>query len=137
MVCLRDCKLRVTGPEEVATLLQDLLAKEDRIDQDKEHFYAVHLDTRNRVTLVEVVAIGTLNASLVHPRETFRRAIVEGAASLIVAHNHPSGDTEPSAEDLSTGRRLVEAGRLLDIAVLDHLIFTADGYTSLKETGQL
>jgi DNA repair protein RadC len=137
MVCLRDCKVRVTGPEDVATLLQDLLAKEDALDQDKEHFYAVHLDTRNRVTTVEVVAIGTLNANLVHPRETFRRAVVEGAASLIVAHNHPSGETQPSAEDLNTSRRLVEAGRLLDIAVLDHLIFTPDSYTSLKEAGLL
>jgi DNA repair protein RadC len=137
MVCLRDCKIRVTGPEQVATVLQDLLAQQDPLDREKEHFYAVHLNTRNHVTSVEVVTIGTLNASLAHPRETFRRAVLEGAAALIVAHNHPSGDTQPSAEDLTITRTLAQAGEILGIAVLDHLIFSPDGYTSLKETGRL
>ena len=137
MVYLRDCKIAVTGPERVATVLQDLLANEDAIDRDKEHFYAVHLDTRNHIKSVEVVTIGTLNASLAHPRETFRRAVQEGSAALILAHNHPSGGTEPSTEDLTSTRKLVQAGELLGIAVLDHLIFTPDSYTSLKEENLL
>ena len=75
---------------------------EDKIDQEKEHFYVMHLDVKNRVKLVELVSLGTLTASLVHPRETFRRAVMQGSASIIVAHNHPSGEVEPSDEDTKT-----------------------------------
>ena len=75
----------------VAQVFYDLLLLEDKIDQGKEHFYVMHLDTRSRINMVELVSLGTLTASLVHPRETFRRAVLQGSASIIVAHNHPSG----------------------------------------------
>ena len=102
-------------------------------NKKKEHFCIFFLDTQNQITDKEIVSIGTLNASLIHPRETFRTAILKNCCSIIVAHNHPSGSLEPSAEDLAVTKRLVEAGKLLGIEVLDHVIVTADSYTSLKE----
>jgi len=111
----------------------DLLVLEDKIDQEKEHFYVMHLDIRSRVTLVELVSMGTLNASLVHPRETFRRAIIAGSANIIVAHNHPSGDIEPSDEDTKTTKLLFEAGNILGIKLFDHVILTNDKFFSFRE----
>lgn len=92
----------------------------------KEHFIVLYLDARNKVIDLEVTAIGSLNSTIVHPREVFKRAIVTNSAAIILGHNHPSGDTKPSQEDLTLTARLVEAGRLLGIEVLDHLIFTSD-----------
>ena len=90
--------------------------------EEREHFVALYLDARSRVKGACVVSIGTLSASLVHPREVFRPAIVAGAAAVIVAHNHPSGDVTPSAEDREATRRLVRAGELLGVPLLDHVI---------------
>ena len=84
------------------------------------------------VKLVEVVSIGTLNSSLVHPRETFRRAVCQGSAAIIVAHNHPSGECEPSDEDTKVTKLLFEAGNILGIKLLDHVIFTPDTFFSFK-----
>lgn len=99
----------------------------------KEHFCVFFLDTQNRIIGRETVSIGTLNTSLIHPRECFRTAIVKTAASVIFAHNHPSGGLEPSAEDLNVTKRLKDAGKLLGIEVLDHVIVTADSHASFKE----
>ena len=81
--------------------------------------------------------MGTLDSSIVHPREVFEPAIKNSTAQIIIAHNHPSGDTEPSAEDIAVSRRLVEAGKILDIEILDHIIVSKTGYKSMKESGLL
>src|SRR4051812_49410797 len=99
MVYLKDSKIAVRGAEQIARVFRDLLALEDPIDQAKEHFYVMHLDIRSRVNLVELVSLGCLTSSVVHPRETFRRAVMHGSASIIVGHNHTSGEPEPSDED--------------------------------------
>jgi DNA repair protein RadC len=99
----------------------------------KEHFCIFFLNTQNQIIGREIISIGTLNASLVHARECFRTAIVKNCCSIVLAHNHPSGSLEPSAEDLSVTKRLVDAGRLLGIEVQDHVIVTAQAYTSFKE----
>jgi DNA repair protein RadC len=99
MVYLKDSKLKVQGAGDVAKVFRDLLALEDGIERDKEHFYVMQLDVRCQIKMVEVVSIRTLTSALVHPRETYRRAVVEGAASIIIAHNHPSGESDPSDED--------------------------------------
>jgi DNA repair protein RadC len=91
-------------------------------DMKKEHFMLVILNTRNKIIRIENISVGTLNASLVHPREVFNKAIAHTASSVVIAHNHPSGDPEPSEEDLKITRRLIEAGRILGIEVLDHII---------------
>jgi DNA repair protein RadC len=102
-----------------------------------EHFGVVLLDTRHRVLRTVVVSIGTLDSSLVHPREIFREAATASAAALVLFHNHPSGDPSPSRDDLELTRRLVQAGDLMGINVLDHLIVTDTRYCSFKETGRL
>ncbi len=124
MVLLRHTNIKIGHAAKVARIFQDLLNLEDRIDQDKEHFYVMHVNARQQAHLVELVAIGTLNHAEVHPRETFRRAIVEGSYSIIVAHNHPTGDVTPSEADIKTTRVLHDAGELLCIPLLDHIIFT-------------
>lgn len=102
-----------------------------------EQFVVVCLNAQNGLSAVDIVTSGTLNASLVHPREVFRTAIVTAAASIIVIHNHPSGNPEPSREDIEVTRQLVESGRILGIPVHDHVIFTENGFTSLAEKGLL
>jgi len=104
---------------------------------ERECFHALHLDAKGRLLWEERVSEGTLTASLVHPREVFAPAILHRAAAVVVAHNHPSGDPEPSAEDRATTRRLQRAGRLLGIELLDHVILGAGSYTSFLEKGWL
>jgi DNA repair protein RadC len=102
---------------------------------DREHFVALFLDTRARVLRRETISIGTLTASIVHPRELFSRAIELRAASIVVAHNHPSGNPDPSDEDVELTTRLVKAGVLIGIPVLDHLVIAREGYRSLVIEG--
>jgi DNA repair protein RadC len=99
----------------------------------KEHFVLVSFDTRNRVIGTDTISIGTLNASLVHPREMFNIAIRRHAASVIISHNHPSGDPDPSDEDIRVTEKLTEAGKLLGILVLDHVIICKESYYSFSE----
>ncbi len=105
--------------------------------QLQEHFIALALDGRLRVIRELVVAVGGLSTVHVRPREVFRELIVQNAASTIVSHNHPSGDAEPSAEDLLLTQRLVHAGELLAIPVIDHIIVTEHNYVSLHERGHI
>ena len=121
----------VSAPAGCIPYLQDI-----RTEQ-KEHFVCLYLNARNQVVHKEFISIGSLSASIVHPREVFRVALKleHGVASIILAHNHPSGDTTPSKDDLELTRRLVKAGQLMGIEVLDHLIIGAGEFTSLKEKG--
>lgn len=105
--------------------------------QKKEHFVAMYLNARQEVLHQEVVSIGTLNASLVHPREVFEPALKHLASVVLLAHNHPSGNVEPSDADLSITKRLSDAGRLLGIEVMDHIIVAKDRYYSFREHGSL
>jgi len=104
-------------------------------EKAKEHFMLVLLNTRNKVIAIRTISVGTLNASLVHPREVFKDALAHNASSIVLVHNHPSDDPEPSDDDLGLTRRLRDAGRLMGIEVLDHIIITRSGYTSFKEKG--
>jgi DNA repair protein RadC len=117
----------VQTPEEAFKSLQNKLK-----GKKKEHFYILCLDTRNRVKNTIQESIGNLDSSIVHPREVFKDAISSLAAAVIFVHNHPSGDLEPSADDINLTKRLIEAGELLGIPVLDHIIVGNKGYTSLK-----
>ena len=117
-------------PEDVASLLM-----EDMRNLDREYFLALLLNTKNQVLAKETISIGTLNASMVHPRELFKIAVKRSAAAMILAHNHPSGDPAPSKEDISLSKRLIEAGEILGIDVLDHIIIGDNKFTSLKSKG--
>jgi DNA repair protein RadC len=104
---------------------------------DREEFLALFLDGKNRVQGFHVVSVGSLTASLVHPREVFKAAILSNAAALIVVHGHPSGNPEPSAEDVAITRRLKEAGELLGIGLLDHVVIGDGRYVSFADEGLL
>ena len=119
---------QLTSPAEVANFLMP-----DMMHLDREHLRLVLLDTRNRVMSTPTLYVGSLNTSVVRVGELFKPAIRESAAAIIVAHNHPSGDPSPSPEDVNVTRQIVQAGQLLDIAVLDHIVIGHQRYVSLKE----
>ena len=127
MVLLRHSNITIDQATDAVFVIQGLFSHEDRIDRDKEHFYVMHLDSRRHISLVELVAIGVLTDVKIHPRETFRRAVIEGTDSIIVAHNHPTGDMTPSENDSKVTTHLCKAGEILQIPLLDHIIFTAQG----------
>lgn len=120
----------IRSPEDAACLVM-----EEMRHLDREHFRALLLNTKNQVIARDVISIGTLNSSAVHPRELFKNAIKRNAAAVILVHNHPSGDPTPSREDLEVTMRLVEAGRIIGIEVLDHLIIGDNKFASLKAKG--
>lgn len=117
----------IRGPDDAASMLQELIGHKDR-----EHFVTLHLNVRNQVTAVETVSIGTLVATLVHPREVYKGAILNNAASIIAGHNHPSGNCSPSREDFGSYERLTDAGRLLGIELLDFLVVSRSDFRSLE-----
>ena len=122
----------ITGPEDVARYAMPHY----RFEQ-KEHFAVLLLNTKNHVISMPEVSVGSLSASVVHPREVFRAAIDHAAAAMILLHNHPSGDPTPSREDIAVTERLVKAGKIMDIPVLDHVVLGRDRFISLKEKGLL
>jgi len=123
---------RINGPADIHQVLSPLLR-----DADREHFYVFLLSTKNTVLAVELVSVGSLSASIVHPREVFKPAIVASAAAIVVAHNHPSGLVDPSPEDTEFTRRLSKCGELLGIRLLDHVIVANGEFLSLTEAGYL
>ena len=122
---------RYTAPEQIASLFSFLTT------ESKEYFFTMHMDGKNRISCVDCVSVGSLNQSIVHPREVFKTALVSSAAALVLVHNHPSGDSSPSSEDIAITRRLKEAGELLGIKVLDHVIVGDKEYVSFVERGLL
>jgi DNA repair protein RadC len=122
---------RTNTPEDAHHVLKRIFEGADR-----EYFVALHLDTRNKVTGYHVVSIGSLNTSVVHPREVFKAAILDSAAAVVVSHNHPSGNIMPSKEDVELTARLQKAGNILGIEVLDHII-VGDSFYSFKTKGLL
>ncbi len=125
---LTERKIKITSPSQVYENFRFLFD-----GQVRERFIVFWLGSNNVVTGFEVISEGLLNSSLVHPREVFRGAIVATAANIILAHNHPSGNTEPSTEDISITRQLIEAGKIVGISVFDHLIFADNQFTSFVE----
>lgn len=122
----------ITNPKHAVELIRGKI-----ITYSKEHFIIMSFDTRNKVIGVDNISLGTLSASMVHPRETFEAAIKRHAAQIIAAHNHPSGDCHPSEEDIKITKRLIEAGKIMGIEVVDHLIISEDNYYSFKEKGMI
>ena len=120
-------KQMLKSPEDVAAVMRSKLK-----GKKKEHFWVICLDTRNRLINHKLVSIGSLDTSIVHPREVFKEAVSSSAASVIFVHNHPSGDPEPSKEDVELTKRLAKAGEIIGIDVLDHIIVCDRSYLSLK-----
>ncbi|HHV19859.1 MAG TPA: DNA repair protein RadC [Thermoanaerobacterales bacterium] len=126
----RGQQVTITTPLDV----KDLLMEEMRF-LEREHFKTILLNIKNHVISIEDISIGSLNSSIVHPREVFKPAIRRSSASIILVHNHPSGDPTPSKEDIEVTSKLVEAGKILGINVLDHVIIGDNSFISLKEKG--
>jgi DNA repair protein RadC len=122
----------VRCPEDAACLVM-----EDMKNLDREHFKVILLDSKNAVISVETVSVGTVNASIVHPREALKPALEKSATSMILVHNHPTGNVSPSREDILITRRFEKCGRILGIEIVDHLIIGDDDYKSMKESGYL
>jgi DNA repair protein RadC len=137
MIILNDTHIRISNVTDVIQMLRQWFSSLDPVDRGKEHLIVIHLDTRLRMMRAEVVSIGIVNASLVHPREVFRRAIKENTVSLIMAHNHPSGICEPSGEDSGITARIRQSGEILGIHLIDHVIVSDTQYYSFQEHGTL
>ena len=131
---ISDKTLKGDCPLAISKIMRDILKTEDENDQLKEHFWVLGLNSRNIVIYIELVSLGTLNASLVHPREVFRFAIQKSVCSIILSHNHPGGEARPSEDDLKLTKRLTDAGEILGIEVLDHIIITENDFFSMKES---
>jgi len=119
---------KISSPSDIAELYIPLLR-----DELQEKFYVVCLSSSNRIIKHELLFVGTLNASLVHPREIFKTALANDSANIILMHNHPSGQPEPSSEDISITRKIIEAGKILEIQIFDHIIIAGNSYTSFVE----
>lgn len=119
---------KITSPSDVAEVFIPLLR-----DEVKEKFIVVCLNTANKIIKHELISVGNLNSSVVHPREVFKVAIENNSANIILLHNHPSGNPEPSSEDISLTKKLIEAGKLMEIQVFDHIIIAGNNYCSLVE----
>ncbi len=122
---------RFTAPQQVYETFRFLMK------ETKEMFITLHLDGKNRIICMDLVSIGSLNQSIVHPREVFKTACLSNAAALILIHQHPTGDPSPSSEDIAITRRLKEAGEIMGIKILDHIIIGQDEYLSFVERGLL
>ncbi|MGJ9385805.1 JAB domain-containing protein [Salipaludibacillus sp. CF4.18] len=121
---------RIASPSDAWELFKEYLDGVDR-----EHFVVMALDTKNQPTAIHTCHIGWLNASIVHPREVMKVGILSNAASLILGHNHPSNNPEPSQEDIAVTKKLIEAGKMMGIEILDHVIVCDESFVSLKEKG--
>lgn len=127
---LKDKKAEIfLTPKDVWEELKDLR------NHKKEHFVVFYLDSRNQEIKREIISVGSLNANLVHPREVFEPAVRDLAAQVLLAHNHPAGNPEPSQDDLTITKKLVESGKILGIEVIDHVIVTKNGFLSFKQGG--
>lgn len=120
----------IKKPEQVFEVVKNFLGEVDR-----EHLIVIVLDVKNKINSISVASVGTLNSSIVHPREVFKTAILANGASIILAHNHPSGDTSPSKDDINITTRIKECGVLMGIELLDHVILGDDKFISLKNEG--
>jgi len=135
---LRVRKKIVQGPEQVAEIFRSIQKSENEIDKMKEKFWVVGLNVRKCIVYIELVALGTLNACLVQAREVFRFAIIRAVSDIIVVHSHPSGDPEPSEDDIAITKRLHDAGKILGIELVDHVIVThGPEFVSFKAQGRL
>jgi DNA repair protein RadC len=137
IACFELCKRLLLKPDEEKIIIsspKDVYEQTKEIRKNKrEHFISLFLDAKNQLIVKETISIGSLNANIVHPREVFQPAVGKSAAGIILVHNHPSGDLNPSEDDIELTQRLVKAGEIMGIEVLDHIIVGKDGFMSMKE----
>lgn len=130
-------KIKILNSEDIYKIMQQILLRENKIRRNQEHFWVVGLDNKNKVLFIELVSLGSSNSVQVNPPEVFRMAIYKLAVSMILVHNHTSGDTEPSNADRDLTDRMMKTGKLINIEVIDHLIISEEDYLSFVDAGIL
>ena len=130
-------KIRINKSGQAFMVLLETLRTQDEIDQDKEHFIVIGLKRNNCIQFIDIVSVGILTGTIVHPREVFRRSILHACYSIICAHNHPSGNLQPSSADDTITKDIKEAGKIIDIQLNDHIIFSKEGHYSYADEGKL
>ncbi len=131
----KDQKVLVNGPEDIYPIMRQILLRENKIGRNKEHFWVIGLANDNRILFIELVSLGSVNAAIINPSEVFQFAIQKLAVKVILVHNHPSGNLKPSVADKDITDRLIQAGRLVEREVIEHLIISPDDYFSFVGEG--
>ena len=130
-------KIRVLNGDDLYSIMQRILLREQKIDQNREHFWIVGLESNNRILFIELISLGSIKSTTVHPMEVFSLALQKRSAKIILVHNHPSGNLSPSEADKDMTDRLIQVGIIVDTPVFDHLIITLKSYMSFREIGLL
>ncbi len=129
--------IKIANSDDVFGIMQRVLLRENKLDREKEHFWLVGLNNANKMLFVELISIGGVKSTTVEPMNVFRMSILKGAVNVILVHNHPSGEVIPSDTDLDLTDRLIQAGKIIDIAVIDHLVISENTYMSFGNTGRM
>jgi len=130
-------KIKLLNSDDVFAVMQKILHRENKIDKEKEHLWIIGLNTGNRILFIELVSMGSVKSTTVEPMNVFRVSVLKGATQVILCHNHPSGELKPSEGDKNVTDRLIQAGRILGIEVIDHLIISLNSYVSFGDLGLL
>jgi len=131
----KDQKIKISNPQDISEIMRKILQRENKLGQEKEHFWVVGLSIKNKISYIELVSLGSISATIVNPLEVFNIAVLKKSPRIILVHNHPGESLEPSAKDLEVTKSIVDGGKVLHIEVLDHLIITTGGYCSFEEKG--
>jgi len=130
-------KKQMHSSSDVYKMVKQFLKRKPIIDREKEHFFVIGMLRNNKIRFIDIVSIGSVTATVVHPMNVFRLAVMKGVVNLIICHNHPSGNTQPSTADITLTKKLKEAGKVLEIQVLDHIIIGDAGYYSFADEGMI
>ena len=128
-------KIKILNSDDLYSIMQRVLLRENKIDQDREHFWVIGLANNNRLLFIELISKGTVNSTLVKPMEVFSLALQLRAVKIMLVHNHPSGELQPSEDDKDTTDRLIQVGNIVNLQVLDHLIISQKSYLSFSDIG--
>ena len=130
-----DQRIKILNADSLFEIMSRVLMRENDIDRDKEHLWVVGLASNLKILFIELVSLGTVNSTIVEPMEVFSVALQKRAVSIILVHNHPSGELRPSKNDMDVTDRLIQVGKIVNTPVFDHLIITEESFTSFKDTG--
>ena len=130
-------RIKILNSDDLYGIMQKILLREQKIDQNREHFWVIGLENNNRILFIELISLGTVNKTFAEPMEVFSFALQKRAVSIILCHNHPSGELKPSDEDKDITDRLIQVGIIVDLKVIDHLIISNKSYLSFKDIGLL
>jgi len=133
----KDQQIKILCSDDIYSIMQQILLRENKIDRDREHFWTISLNNANKVLNIELVSLGTVNKTLVEPMEVFSVPLQKRAVKIILVHNHPSGELKPSEPDKDVTDNLIQAGKIMNVPVLDHLIITERSFYSFKDSGLL